>query len=138
MICRRLMPEFEIKALRRIYDAFSRWDVDELATDVTHDFELIMPEAVPWGGTFHGIDGVRALAIVFRDHVEGQWADPDDFIDGGDAVVVLGRLRGRAIVTGREYEVHLADAWTLSDGMPARCRSYFDTAPIMAALGSSP
>jgi ketosteroid isomerase-like protein len=131
------MPEFEIKALRRIYDAFSVWDVDELARDVTHNFELIMPETVPWGGTFHGGDGVKAFATVFRDHVEGQWADPDDFIDGGDSVVVLGRLRGRAIATGREYEVHFAQAWLFSDGMPARCRSYFDSAPILAALGSS-
>jgi ketosteroid isomerase-like protein len=131
------MPESEIQALQRIYDAFSRWDIDELAKGVTHDFELIMPETVPWGGTFHGGDGVRAFATVFRDHVEGQWADPDDYVDGGDTVVVLGRLRGRAIATGREYEVHFAHAWTLSDGMPVWCRSYFDTAPIMAALGSS-
>ncbi len=130
------MPDYEIQALQRIYDAFSRWDVDDLARDVTHDFELNMPETVPWGGTFHGRDGVKAFATVFRDHVEGQWADPDDYIDGGDAIVVLGRQRGRAIATGREYEVHFAHAWSLSDGMPARCRSYFDTAPIMAALGS--
>jgi hypothetical protein len=130
------MPELEIQALRRIYNAFSRWDVEELARDVTHDFELLIPETVPWGGTFHGGDGVKAFATVFRDHVEGQWAEPDDYIDGGDSVIVLGRLRGRAIATGREYEVRFAHAWTLSDGMPARCRNYFDTAPIMAALGS--
>jgi len=131
------MPELEIDAIRRIYDAFSGWDIDELAQDVTHDFELNMPETVPWGGTFHGVEGVRAFATVFRDHVVGQWADPDDYIDGGDAVVVLGRQRGRAIATGREYEVHFAHAWTLSDGMPVRCRSYFDTAPILAALERS-
>src|SRR5919108_3334055 len=95
------MPEPEIEAIRRIYDAFSRWDIDDLAMDVTHDFELNMPETVPWGGTFHGGDGVRAFATVFRDHVVGQWADPDDYIDGGDVVVVLGRLRGRVIATGR-------------------------------------
>jgi ketosteroid isomerase-like protein len=130
------MPEFEIRALRGIYDAFSRWDVDEFVKGVTHDFELVLPETVPWGGTFHGEDGMRAFTTVFRDHVDGQWADPDDYIDGGDVVIVLGRLRGRGIVTGREYEVHFAHAWTFADGMPARCRSYFDSAPIMAVLGS--
>ena len=74
------MPELEIQALRRIYDAFSRWDVEELARDVTHDFELLIPETVPWGGTFHGGDGVKAFATVFRDHVVGQWADPEAFL----------------------------------------------------------
>jgi hypothetical protein len=129
------MPELEIQALRRIYDALSRWDVDEFATTVTHDFELILPGTVPWGGTRHGRDGVSAYATIFRDHVDGQWADADDFIDAGDVIVVLGRLRGRARATGNEYEVHFAHVWTLSDGVPSRCHSYFDTAPVMAALG---
>jgi ketosteroid isomerase-like protein len=131
------VPESEINALRRIYDALDRWDVDEFANDVTHDFELILPQTVPWGGTRHGRDGVEAYATIFRDHVEGQWADPDDFIEAGDLIVVLGRLRGRARATGVEYEVDFAHVWTLSDGMPSRCRSYFDTAPIMAVLDST-
>jgi uncharacterized protein len=131
------MPESEIHAVRRIYDALSQWKVDELAKDVTHDFELILPETVPWGGARHGPDGVEAFATIFRDYVEGQWAEPDDFIDGGDLIVVMGRLRGRARATGQEFEEHFAHVWTITDGMPSRCRSYFDTAPIMAALGAS-
>ena len=130
------MPELEIQALRRIYEALSRWDMDEFANDVTHDFEFILPETVPWGGTRHGHDGVAAFATIFRDHVEGQWADADDFIDAGELIVVLGRLRGRARASGEEFETHFVHIWTLSEGMPSRCRSYFDTAPVMAALGS--
>jgi ketosteroid isomerase-like protein len=128
------MPDLEIKALQRIYEALSRWDIEEVARDVTHDFELILPETVPWGGTRHGREGFLSYTTVFRDHVDGQWADPDDFIDGGDVIVVFGRMRGRATATGKEYEVPFAHAWTLTDGMPSRCRSYFDSAPIMAAL----
>ena len=130
------MPELEIQALRRIYAALSRWDIDEFASEVTHDFEFVLPETLPWGGTRHGHDGVQAYATIFRDHVDGQWADPDDFIDAGDLIVVLGRLRGRAKASGQTFEVRFAHVWSLSDGMPSRCRSYFDTAPIMAALGS--
>jgi uncharacterized protein len=129
------MSEFEIEALRRIYAAMSRWDMAELARYVTHDFELILPDTVPWGGTRHGQDGVSAFADIFQDHVEGQWADPDDFIDAGDVILVVGRLRGRGKSTGDEFEEHFAHVWTLSDGVPSRCRSYFDTAPVMAALG---
>jgi uncharacterized protein len=128
------VPEFEVEALRRIYDALSRWDVDEFTAAVTHDFEMILPETVPWGGTRHGPDGLEAYATIFQDHVEGLWADPDDFLEAGELIVVLGRLRGRARATSREYEVDFAHVWTLSDGVPSRCRSYFDTAPIIAAL----
>jgi hypothetical protein len=54
---------------------------------------------------------VDTYATIFRDYVEGQWADPDDFIEAGDLILVLGRLRGRAKATGEEYEVHFAHVW---------------------------
>ncbi len=88
------MSEQDVESLRRIYDAFSRWDVDELVGDVAHDIEWGLPDTLPWGGTRHGHDGVRAFAAISQDHVEGRWADPDDFLDAGDRMVVLGRMRG--------------------------------------------
>jgi ketosteroid isomerase-like protein len=132
------VSEYDIQALRRIYAAITRWDLDELVADVAHDIEWSLPEPLPWGGTRHGHDGIRAFATLFRDHVEGSWADPDDFLDAGDRIVVLGRLRGRARATGEDFEVEFAHVWALSDGMASRCRSYFDTAPILAALEGRP
>lgn len=128
------VSEHDVKSLRRIYDAFSRWDVEELLRDVAHDIEWSSPDTLPWGGTRHGHDGVRTFASIFQDHVEGPWADPDDFLDAGDRVVVLGRLRGRARASGQSFEVHFAHVWTLTDGMASRYRGYFDSAPIIAAL----
>ena len=73
------MSEHEIKSLRRIYEALSRWDVDDFVGDVTHDFEMVLPDALPWGGKRHGHDGMRTYATIFQEYVEGAWADPDDF-----------------------------------------------------------
>jgi uncharacterized protein len=67
--------------------------------------------------------------------VSEHGADPDDFLDAGDRMVVLGRMRGRAKASGREYEVEFVHVWTMTDGVASRLRAYFDTAPIMAALG---
>jgi ketosteroid isomerase-like protein len=128
------MGEHDIQSLRRIYAAFSRWDIDELESDVAHDFELSLPDSLPWGGTRHGHDGVRAFATIFQDHIEGVWADPDDFLDAGDRVVVIGLLHGHVKETGREFELGFAHVWAFSDGVAWRCRGYFDTAPITAAL----
>jgi ketosteroid isomerase-like protein len=129
------VSEHDVTSLRRIYGALSRWDVEELLRDVAHDIEWTSPDTLPWGGTRHGHDGVRAFASIFQDHVEGTWADPDDFLDAGDRMVVLGRLRGRARASGQSFEVGFVHVWTLTDGMASRCRGYFDSAPIMAALG---
>ena len=128
------MSEDEIKSLRRVYEALSRWDVEGFVSDVSHDFELISPDTVPWGGPRHGHDGMRTFAAIFQEHIEGPWADADDFVDAGDRIVVLGRLRGRARASGEEFEVPFAHVWSLSEGVPSRCRSYYDTAPIMAVL----
>jgi ketosteroid isomerase-like protein len=128
------VSEHEVKAVQRIYAAFARWDVDEMLSDVSHDFELTLPDPVPFGGTRHGRSGVRAFARLFQDHFEGGFADPDDYLEAGDRLVVLGRLRGRARETGREYEVPFAHVWAFSDGVPCRCRSYFDSSPVVAAL----
>lgn len=129
------MSEEDVRALRRIYEAFSRWDVEELVRDLAHDIEWSLPDSIPWGGTRHGHDGVRSFASVSQDHVEGRWADPDDFLDAGDRLVVLGRMRGRARASGTDFEIEFAHVWTVTDGMASRLRAYFDTAPIIAALG---
>lgn len=131
------MSEHDIKSLRRIYEAFSRWDVEELLGGLAHDIEWSTPDALPWGGTLHGHDGVRAFATIFQDHVEGRWADPEDFLDAGDLIVVLGLVRGRGIATGQEFEVPFAHVWSMTDGVPSRFRNYSDTAPVLAALRAS-
>jgi uncharacterized protein len=132
------VTEDDIQAVRRIYTALSRWDIDDLVADLTHDIEWILPELLPWGGTHHGPEGVRAFARIFRDHVDGPWADPDDILDAGDRIVVLGRLRGRARQSGQEFEIEFAHVWTLTDGVASHLRVYYDTAPILAALGGRP
>jgi uncharacterized protein len=128
------MSEHDVEALRRIYAAVNRGDVDELASDVTHDIEWTLPDYVLWGGTRHGPDGIRAFADVFREHIDGNWADPDDFLAAEDRVIVLGRLRGQARATGQEFEVGFAHVWTLSDGVASHLRGFYDTAPVLAAL----
>lgn len=133
------MPEPEVNALLRIYSAINRGDIDELAADVAHDIEWNLPEPVPWGGTRHGPDGIRAFADSFRDHIDGNWADPDDFLLAEDRIVVLGRLRGLARESGQAFEVEFAHVWTLTDGVASRLRAFYDTAPVIAALqGAAP
>jgi ketosteroid isomerase-like protein len=128
------MAEHDVDALRRIYAAVNRGDVDELAADVAHDVEWSLPDHVPWGGTHHGPDGIRAFADLFREHVDGTWADPDDFLEADDRIVVVGRLRGQARDTGRAFEVGFAHVWTLTDGVASHLRGFYDTAPVLAAL----
>jgi uncharacterized protein len=129
------MSDETIGLLRGIYAAMQRRDSDQLSDALAHDIEWTLPSGVPWGGTHHGHLGVTAVVEIFDEHVDGIWADPDEFIDSGDRIVVLGRVKGRARSSGEEFEVPFAHIWGLSDGVPSRFRGYYDTAPIAAALG---
>jgi len=132
------VSEHDIQAVRRIYTALTRWDVDDLVADLTHDVEWTLPEPLPWGGTHHGPEGVRTFARIFRDHVDGPWADPDDLLEADDRIVVLGRLRGQARQSGQDFEVEFVHVWTLTDGVASGVRVFYDTAPILAALEGRP
>ena len=128
------MGDDEIRRLREAYTAISRGDAETLGSLVAHDIEWTLPDSLPWGGTRHGPDGIAAMVEIFTEHVDGVFADPDDFIDAGDQIVVLGRLRGCFRSCGEDYEVPFAHVWGLSDGVPNRFRGYLDTAPILELL----
>jgi uncharacterized protein len=125
----------DIARLHRIFDAFDRGDFDDLLADVAHDVRFSAPENLPWGGTRHGHDGMRTMLETLREQVDGGWGDPDDVLDAGDRLVVLGRLRGTARATGTEFEAPFAQVWTLDNGVPVGIDVYLDSAAVVEALG---
>jgi ketosteroid isomerase-like protein len=128
------MASPEVERVKELYTAFQRRDKEELARLVAHDMEFDMPEGLPWGGLHHGQDGMAAVLEIYGDHVEGEWAEPEVFIEGDGRVVVLGRELGTVKATGADFEVAFAHVWGMTEGVPNRFRGYFDTAPITAAL----
>ena len=121
---------------RAIYTAIQHGDGQELAANLAHDIEWVLPDSVPWGGIHRGQLGVVAMRESYAEHVDGLWADPDDLLVDGDRVVVLGRMSGRGRASGDSFEVRFAHVWALNDGVPFRFHSYHDTVPILKALGS--
>jgi uncharacterized protein len=130
------VDEDTIEMFQRIYSALQRNDWEELRLNLAHDIEWTSPDTLPWGGTRHGHDGVEAFAHLFAEHVDGFWADPDDYYVADNAVIVLGRISGRGRESGRAFEVPFAHFWTLDDGVPRRFRAFFDAVPVQAALAT--
>jgi ketosteroid isomerase-like protein len=128
------VPEDEIKVLQQIYRAVQQGDWDDLQSLLTHDIEWILPETLPWGGTHHGHLGILAVAEGYAEHIDRFWADPDEYFESEEGIVVLGRLSGTAHSSGQEFEVAFAHVWRMDEGVPTSLRAYFDTGPIMDAL----
>ena len=125
-----------VDIVRRSYDAFARDDMDGVLADMHPDIEWHQAQGLPHGGLYHGLDEVRRNIF---DPLDDEWWDeftatPDEFLDAGDHVVVIGRYRGRAKRTGTPLDVPFVHVWTLRDEKAIRFRQFLDTAGWVAAL----
>jgi uncharacterized protein len=127
-----------LEIVKRSYDAFVRHDLDAVLADMDQDIEWHQAQGLPHGGYYRGLEEVRRNIFdpLDRDWWDEFSADPDEFIDAGDEVVVLGRYRGVAKGTGKRLDVPFVHVWALRDGKAVRFRQFLDTAGWREALSN--
>ena len=91
-------------------------------------------QGLPYGGGHHGaqavVDEVFAQIPGTYDSFE---LEPQEWVDGGDTVVMLGRVTIRK--DGREAASRVAQVWTLRDGRAVRFESFQDSQATAAYSG---
>jgi ketosteroid isomerase-like protein len=130
------MQMASVEIVKRSYDAFARGDMDGVLGDMDPDIEWHQAQGLPHGGYYRGLDEVRRNIF---DPLDTEWWDgftatPDEFLDAGEHVVVLGRYRGTAKQTGRPLDVPFVHVWTLENDKAVRFRQFLDTAGWVDAL----
>lgn len=126
-----------VEATRRSYEAFARGDLDAVVADMHPEIEWHQAQGLPHGGRYRGLEAVRRAIF---DPLDAEWWDefsakPDEFVDAGEHVLVLGRYRGRAKGTGKRLDVPFVHIWSFRDGKATRFRQFLDTAGWNDALG---
>ena len=100
------------------------------------DFEIDLSRRVFNPAVYHGIDGVARLNDEIRDVWEEFRVVPEQFIDAGDRVVVMEKVRGRGRSSGVEVETPTyATIWTLRDGRATRVQVAVDPNEALKAVG---
>jgi len=127
-----------VELVQRSYEAFARDDLDGVLADMAPDIEWHQAQGLPHGGFYRGLDDVRRNIF---DPLDEEWwdefrADPDEFLDAGSEIVVLGRYHGRAKGTGKQLDVPFVHIWTVREGKAVRFRQFLDTAGWVEALSS--
>jgi ketosteroid isomerase-like protein len=124
-----------VEIVRRATGAFSRGDADAFVELTTSDVEWKVGLAAVEGEVFQGEEGVRAYFA----RLNTAWSQfrflAEDFRDAGDAVVVLGRLRGTGRAGGVPVESPVGAVWELREGKIWRLRAYLDQAEALKAVG---
>ena len=86
-----------VDLVRRSYDAFARDDLDGVLGDMDPEIEWHQAQGLPHGGTYRGLDEVRREHLRPARRASGGTSSrpsPDEFLDAGAQVVVVGRYRG--------------------------------------------
>ena len=125
-----------IDLVRRSYEAFSRGDLDAVLADMDPQIEWHQAQGLPHGGLHVGVEDVRRS--IFEPLDESWWdgftAVPEEFLDAGDQVVVVGRYRGTARESRKQLDVPFVHIWTVTGDKAVRFRQFLDTAGWVEAL----
>lgn len=124
---------------RRAYEAFNRGGVDAILEFLDPEIEWRMWEEFARGSrVYRGHDGVREVLALFDESIDGFRADPHEFIELPECVVVPVRLHGTVRGTGEEQAYELTQVWATRDGNRAyRLDVYASRDEALAAASGS-
>jgi uncharacterized protein len=124
-----------VDSVRAAYDAFARGDVPAVLSFLSPGISWTEAEGFPYAGTYSGPQAVlEGVFMRLGTEWEGFAAVPDEFIDGGDEVVALGKYSGTYKETGKSFRADFAHVWTIREGKAVRFLQYVDTAVVQRAL----
>ncbi len=131
------MSAQNVEIVRASWEAWSRGDMDALFEFYDPAVEWDMTHSnVPDMGVFHGHEGVREFFREWRSFFAEYYAEPEQFIESGDSVLVRVRQGGR----GRSSTVRVEmpaywQVYRLRNGRAVRVEIYRDEADALAAMG---
>jgi ketosteroid isomerase-like protein len=126
-----------VDTLRQGYEAFGRGDLDAVMELYTEDAQWENPNAqqLPNPGVVRGRDAIRQSFVDFAQLWDQVDVSPDEFIEDGDTVVVLGHIDAKARETGRDVKLPFVHVFRFSDGKASEVQALTDTALAAEALG---
>jgi ketosteroid isomerase-like protein len=127
------MSEENVEIVRRVYGGWAVGDFSEGDVfDPDVEFEMVdWPEA----GKSQGVEAMRRTWQAALGAWDDFRAEPHEFIEVGEQVVVLTHARGRGKGSGAEVSADTATVWTLDAGKIVRLALYWDSAKALEAVG---
>jgi ketosteroid isomerase-like protein len=123
------------ETVKGLYDAFAAGNVPFVLQAMDPGIEWTEAEGFPYAGTYRGPDAVvQNVFLRLGSEWEGFQVRPQEFLDAGATVVVLGRYAGRYKATGRAMEADFAHVWRLRDRKIVRFKQYVDSALVQRAI----
>lgn len=134
------MSAENVRLVEQIYQCFATGDIPGVVARLSPEIEWNEAENFPYadGNPYRGPDAI--LGGVFA-RLGGEWegfaAHPEQILDAGDTVIMLGRYVGTCKATGRSMNPQVAHIWTLADGKAVKFQQLVDTLAVARATGAA-
>ncbi len=129
-----------VETMQELYAAFGRGDIPTVLGAMDPNIEWREAESNPYepsGEPWVGPDAVlENLFVKLGTEWEGFSANPKEFHDAGDTVVVEGRYTGTYKATGKPLDAQVTHIWRLRDGKITSFQQYVDTANLQDVMGA--
>jgi ketosteroid isomerase-like protein len=120
-----------LETVQAFYESAKARDLERLRSILAPQLSWKETPGWPEAGVYRTPDEV--LKGVFA-RLGAQWDDfkgvPEEFLDAGEKVVVLGSYSGTSKATGRSFVSPFAHVWVVRDGAIVELQQYADTKPI--------
>jgi uncharacterized protein len=131
------MSQENITVIRGMYESFSKGDVTSVLGQMHQHIEwrqaenFIYADRSPYRGPEAVLEGVFM-------RLASDWADfkvmPEEWLDAGNHIVVLGTYSGRHKESSREVRAQFAHIWGVTHGRVVRFQQYTDTKQFADAI----
>ena len=129
------MSRENVEIVRRAFAALERSGVAGLLEFCSPEIEYRVRYDLPDARTYHGHDGVRALAADWQAMFEEFQLEAQALIDAGDDVVAVMRISGRGATSGIEIGNHYAALCSVRERRLWRITDYPTKKEALEAVG---
>lgn len=127
------MNRKNVEIVEALYAALARRDLPALLELIDSEISVSQTGLLPWGGEYHGFEGVQQFFGELFRFVESQLS-VEEFVDAGDKVIVIGWARGHVKATGVPFAIRAVHVWTVKGEKGVRFEPNVDTPKMLEAL----
>jgi ketosteroid isomerase-like protein len=116
------------------WDAFAQGDLDTAVATTSDSAEIVIPESLPWGGTYTGPDGFKEMIGKFLSNFDEVRPAPQQFLEAEDGHVLVTVSGVGRTKCGNELSGDSIWLYKVDDGEISHAEFYGDTATAVKAL----
>jgi ketosteroid isomerase-like protein len=128
----RAKSSTNVELVHRGMGSFNRGDLD--ATLELFDANVSVHDPERTGRTFRGHDGLRQFWAEWLENWEEYRVGPKEFVEGGDAILVVGEQTGRGRSSGIDLREEIFLVYRFRAGKVIEFGLFTDRAPALDSM----